>query len=76
MAKQRLIKGRPVIIKFCADETSGQITEIKHLFDINTMAKSPETNSLSTKSDIARLRLTDLQPLRVTTKTKSPVALF
>jgi len=41
MAEQKLIKGRPVIVKFCADETSGQITEIKHLIDINTMTKSP-----------------------------------
>jgi bifunctional enzyme CysN/CysC len=36
-----LIKGRPVIVKFCADETSGQVTEIKHLIDINSMKKSP-----------------------------------
>jgi bifunctional enzyme CysN/CysC len=41
MAEQKLIKGRPVIIKFCADETSGQVTEIKHLIDINTMTQSP-----------------------------------
>ena len=41
MAEQKLIKGRPIIVKFCADETSGQITEIKHLIDINTMRKSP-----------------------------------
>jgi bifunctional enzyme CysN/CysC len=41
MAEQKLIKGRPVIVKFCADETSGQITEIKHLIDINTMTESP-----------------------------------
>ena len=41
MAEQKLIKGRPIIIKFCADETSGQITEIKHLIDINTMGKIP-----------------------------------
>ena len=31
MAEQKLIKGRPIIVKFCADETSGQVTEIKHL---------------------------------------------
>ena len=46
MAEQKLIKGRPVIVKFCADETSGQITEIKHIIDINTMTKSP-TDDLS-----------------------------
>ena len=41
MAEQKLIKGRPVIVKFCADETGGQVTEIKHLIDINSMNKSP-----------------------------------
>ena len=41
MAEQKLIKGRPVIVKFCADETSGQVTDIKHLIDINSMMKSP-----------------------------------
>ena len=41
MAEQKLIKGRPVIVKFCADETSGQVTEIKHLIDINKITKIP-----------------------------------
>ena len=41
MAEQKLIKGRPVIVKFCVDETSGQVTEIKHLIDINKMTKIP-----------------------------------
>ena len=41
MAEQKLIKGRPIIVKFCADETSGQVTEIKHLIDINSMMESP-----------------------------------
>jgi len=41
MAEQKLIKGRPVIVKFFTDEISGQVTEIKHLIDITSMMKRP-----------------------------------